>query len=89
MKAYPSYKDSGVPWLGDVPEHWEIHPLRRIAKNIIEITNEKNLDELYVALEHIESKTGYLKRNRKKKYNIIQIYYILYNSISLKIFMKI
>ena len=23
-KAYPKYKPSGVEWLGDVPEHWEI-----------------------------------------------------------------
>ena len=22
LKAYPSYKDSGVPWLSQVPEHW-------------------------------------------------------------------
>ena len=21
---YPKYKDSGVEWLGEVPEHWEI-----------------------------------------------------------------
>lgn len=21
---YPSYKNSGVPWLGEVPEHWEV-----------------------------------------------------------------
>ena len=21
---YPAYKDSGVEWLGDVPEHWEV-----------------------------------------------------------------
>jgi hypothetical protein len=20
---YPSYKDSGVEWLGEVPEHWD------------------------------------------------------------------
>ena len=20
---YPKYKDSGVEWLGEVPEHWE------------------------------------------------------------------
>jgi|BioPla2DNA2_1021312.scaffolds.fasta_scaffold58244_2 hypothetical protein len=26
-KAYPKYKSSGVEWLGDVPEHWEIKPL--------------------------------------------------------------
>ena len=24
VKPYPAYKDSGVPWLGEVPEHWEV-----------------------------------------------------------------
>lgn len=24
---YPKYKDSGVEWLGEVPEHWELKPL--------------------------------------------------------------
>ncbi len=24
LKPYPAYKDSGVPWLGQVPEHWGI-----------------------------------------------------------------
>ncbi|ADD68234.1 restriction modification system DNA specificity domain protein [Denitrovibrio acetiphilus DSM 12809] len=23
-KAYPSYKDSGIEWLGEIPEHWAI-----------------------------------------------------------------
>ena len=23
-KPYPKYKDSGVEWLGKVPEHWEV-----------------------------------------------------------------
>jgi len=30
-KPYPSYKDSGVEWLGKVPEHWEVRRLKRIA----------------------------------------------------------
>lgn len=29
-KAYPGYKPSGVEWLGDVPEHWKVKPLKRI-----------------------------------------------------------
>jgi type I restriction enzyme S subunit len=29
LKPYPAMKDSGVPWLGDVPEHWDIEPLGR------------------------------------------------------------
>ena len=26
LKPYPQYKDSGLPWLGQVPAHWEIRP---------------------------------------------------------------
>ncbi|WP_436659147.1 restriction endonuclease subunit S [Acinetobacter sp. P1(2025)] len=29
FKQYPSYKDSGVEWLGEVPEHWRISSLKR------------------------------------------------------------
>ena len=28
LKPYPVYKDSGVRWLGDLPEHWEVRRLR-------------------------------------------------------------
>ena len=28
---YPAYKPSGLPWLGDVPEHWEVVQLGRIG----------------------------------------------------------
>ncbi len=28
-KTYPEYKDSGVQWLGEVPAHWKIRPLKR------------------------------------------------------------
>ncbi len=24
IKPYPAYKDSGIPWLGKVPKHWEL-----------------------------------------------------------------
>ncbi|MCP9481148.1 restriction endonuclease subunit S [Shimia sp. CNT1-13L.2] len=29
---YPAYKDSGVPWLGHVPEEWMVAPLRRFLR---------------------------------------------------------
>ena len=29
---YPAYKDSGVEWLGEVPEHWEICALKRLIR---------------------------------------------------------
>ena len=28
LHSYPSYKPSGVEWLGDVPEHWEVRRLK-------------------------------------------------------------
>ena len=30
-KPYPAYKDSGVPWLGYVPEHWEVRTIKSLA----------------------------------------------------------
>jgi type I restriction enzyme S subunit len=31
---YPAYKDSGVEWLGEVPEHWNLVPIKRILQSI-------------------------------------------------------
>jgi type I restriction enzyme S subunit len=28
---YPAYKDSGLEWLGEVPEHWVVMALKRVA----------------------------------------------------------
>lgn len=30
-KPYPAYKDSGVEWLGMVPEHWDVRKLKWLA----------------------------------------------------------
>jgi len=29
LPRYPEYKDSGIDWLGDVPAHWDVVPLKR------------------------------------------------------------
>ncbi len=34
LKPYPEYKDSGLPWLGRVPKHWETMRLKRILRPI-------------------------------------------------------
>jgi type I restriction enzyme S subunit len=31
MKKYPKYKDSGVEWIGEIPEGWSITPLKHFA----------------------------------------------------------
>lgn len=34
LKPYPNYKDSGVPWLGEVPAHWEVRSLGSLTSPI-------------------------------------------------------
>ena len=34
LKPYPTYRDSGVSWLGQVPEHWELRSLGSITSTI-------------------------------------------------------
>jgi type I restriction enzyme S subunit len=45
-QTYPNYKPSGVEWLGDVPEHWEIKRLGQF----FEERREKVSDKIYAAL---------------------------------------
>ena len=52
---YESYKESGVEWLGDVPEHWE---LKRLKRNLRLLTEKTDRRENPVALENIESWSG-------------------------------
>src|SRR5260370_41818067 len=33
LRPYPEYKDSGLPWLGGIPAHWEVTTLDRITKS--------------------------------------------------------
>lgn len=50
-------KDSGVEWIGEIPENWEV---RRI-KNSCKLINKKSKEDLpYIELDNIESKSGKL-----------------------------
>ena len=47
-RAYPEYKDSGVEWLGEIPEGWQICKLKFMAK----IRNGQDY-------KHVEADEGY------------------------------
>lgn len=34
LKPYAEYKDSGLPWLGEVPGHWEVIPNRALFNEV-------------------------------------------------------
>jgi type I restriction enzyme S subunit len=50
LKPYPAMKDSGVPWLGEVPEHWEVRKLRQVLTRRTE-RNRPDLPLLSVVRE--------------------------------------
>ncbi len=70
-------KDSGIKWIGKIPEHWDVHPLyyyfgERKHKNVL--GEEKNLLSISygkIIRKNIDSKEGLLPENFDG-YNIIE-----------------
>jgi Restriction endonuclease S subunits len=59
LKPYPKYKDSGIQWIGKIPEGWEIHRLKFLLSSLESGSREtgggSQLDEGVFSLggEHI------------------------------------
>jgi len=59
LRAYPKYKNSGIPWIGRIPDHWEIHRLKFLLSSLESGSREtgggSQLDEGVFSLggEHI------------------------------------
>ena len=65
-KAYPSYKTTGISWLGDVPEHWGADRLKQHVADVNEQTRERMPQDIYIALENIEGWTGKINWTENK-----------------------
>lgn len=51
LKPHPAYKESGVPWLGEVPEHWDVRRIRNAAEmRVSNVDKHTRDDELPVRL---------------------------------------
>ncbi|MFD2608738.1 hypothetical protein ACFSR9_04695 [Deinococcus taklimakanensis] len=61
LKPYPAMKDSGVPWLGQVPEHWEVRSLGSLTK----ARSERNRPDL--PLLSVVREKGVILRDRESK----------------------
>ena len=59
LKPYPTYKDSGVPWLGQVPSHWEVVRLKYVLREVDR--RSKTGDE---QLLRVSQYTGVTQRHR-------------------------
>jgi type I restriction enzyme S subunit len=71
LPRYPKYKDSGVKWLEQVPEHWEVRRLKRVlAEPLMYGANESADDDTpgnprYVRITDIDS-SGELREDTFK-----------------------
>lgn len=83
MKTYAQYKDSGISWIGDVPEHWDVVPFRSefsLGKGL-PITKDNLInDEIngapvvsYGQIHSKENEGTVLKRNLLNPHGLIQI----------------
>lgn len=61
MKRYPKYKDSGIQWLGQIPEHWETKQLR----SFLDLFSEKGHGD--AQLLSVTRELGVIKRDKENK----------------------
>ncbi len=60
-KPYSAYKDSGVEWIGKVPEHWDVASIKRMAQIATARCNTIPAGLTYIGLEDVESGSGQYK----------------------------
>jgi len=72
LKPYPTYKDSGVEWLGEIPAHWEVKRLKTVASlhtggtppGLVEEAFEED-GVLWVKPDHLQGDRGITPPDRK------------------------
>ena len=74
---YPTYKDSGVEWLGEVPGHWEVHRVRRLCEIKKRIAGELGHDVLSITqqgikVRDVDSNDGQLSMDYSK-YQFVEV----------------
>ncbi|XYX40537.1 restriction endonuclease subunit S [Candidatus Erwinia dacicola] len=87
-RAYPAYKDSGVEWIGQVPEHWKVVRVKRLASLRNERRNDVSIETIYIGLEDVEAGSGQYKptneSSRQSEDSTVGIFYegdVLYSKL--------
>jgi len=66
-KAYPEYKESGVKWIGSVPEHWELTRFKYVSElnpKKSTVTTERNELCTFLPMEKLKTDTIILDETR-------------------------
>lgn len=63
MKKYDKYKDSGIEWIGEIPEHWEVKKIKYVLTINDETLPETTIEDYeieYVEISNVKSGIGIL-----------------------------
>ena len=66
-KAYPEYKETGVKWIGSVPEHWELTRFKYVSElnpKKSTVTTERNELCTFLPMEKLKTDTIILDETR-------------------------
>ena len=81
-------KDSGVEWIGQVPEHWKVARVKRLVSLRNERRNDVSTDTIYIGLEDVEAGSGQYKptngSSRQSEDSTVGIFYegdVLYGKL--------
>jgi len=89
LKPYEEYKETGLPWLGKVPGHWEVLPNRALFSEVkdrdhpdeemLSVTITKGIVKQKALLESSSKKDG--SNQDKSAYKLVQPCDIAYNKM--------
>ena len=71
MQRYSEYKDSGVKWLGEIPGHWEVKPIKRIAQTFAGATPNSSNEKywggsiVWVTPADFKTETKYIEKGNR------------------------
>jgi type I restriction enzyme, S subunit len=89
LAPYPEYKETDVSWLGNVPAHWEVRPLRTILKQRNEKNNPIKVEQILslsithgVTLYSHEGRDGNKSKSDLSAYKIAHTVDIVLNSMN-------
>jgi type I restriction enzyme S subunit len=87
IKKYPSYKDSTIEWIGEMPEHWSLSRIKSLTKTKSGTTPQSGLSQYYDNGIYFWVRTTDLNNNRlhSSEFKVTAVAREHYNLISIPI----
>jgi type I restriction enzyme S subunit len=63
FERYEKYKDSGIEWIGEIPEHWEVKRIKDVSQvnPYTSKTIKINSQIEFLPMSHVDERVGKIK----------------------------